>query len=376
MPYRWEQTALAEIIPVHLLSPAPPPSLGITIAREGLPLSLTEAGRVSDLARLVPGRERNFELWELLPRPLWWNPVAGVKPGGTVLAAAGREALGRLPGGQALVSGAAGTGGSAAADRFLAERGAVFVAAPAGAGKVFYSGIDATWRWRFRMGDELHQRFWGQVIRWAIAERLEAEDAHVRLGTDAVLYDAGAPVTVNAAVRKAPGEPYEGSVEAVITRVADGASGRVALAPVPKSGGRYRGAADLAAVGLGPRRGGNPAAEAPVEHVVRLEIPGLSGYAERPDRAAARFAVRPPPDLERDAPSVNAAFLEELAAASGGKYLPAARAGEAAAAFPEKSRELERTEEWRAWDHPGLLAVLLLGALAAEWVLRKRKDLV
>src|SRR5206468_2685151 len=69
MPYQWASTPLAEVLPVTLLDPAPRRP-GAGAARDGFPLTLTPAGQLSEITRLVPGRERNAELWELLPRPL------------------------------------------------------------------------------------------------------------------------------------------------------------------------------------------------------------------------------------------------------------------------------------------------------------------
>ena len=65
-----------------------------------------------------------------------------------------------------------------------ASDGAVIAAQPYGLGKVLWVGTDATWRWRFRVGDAYHHRFWGQVVRWAAAGKLAAGNALVRFGPD------------------------------------------------------------------------------------------------------------------------------------------------------------------------------------------------
>ena len=373
MPYRWRSTPLAEVLPVVLLDPPPAEGLGASMARGGLPLALTPAGEGSGIARLVPGKERSAELWGLLPRPQWLCPIAGVKPGAEVLVTAAEDAAPRLPGG-ALLAAPPGGGGDAARraalERFLRDRGAVIVTGPSGAGKVLWIGMDATWRWRFRMGDELHRKFWGQVLRWAASERLEAGDDRVRLGTDSVLYEAGSRVRFDALVLGPSGKPLEeGIVEAVITRPQDGAEGRVRLLPIERSGGRYRGSAILEEIGLSLP----PGAPAPVEHGVRIETPSIPG---EPSRATASFAVEPPLDREALADSVNRRLLEEYCAASGGRFFTLAERDEAALALPARDRMLERTTEVDPWDHPLILAPLLLGLLAAEWILRKRRELI
>jgi len=376
MPYRWRSTPLAEALPVVLLDPPPVEGLGASIARGGLPLDLTPAGEGSGIARLVPGKERSAELWGLLPRPLWLCPIAGVKPGAEVLVTVAEEAASRLPGGS-LLGASPGAGVDAARrtalERFLGDRGAVVVTGPSGAGKALWMGMDATWRWRYRMGDELHRKFWGQVLRWAASERLEAGDAHVRLGTDSVLYEPWARVRIDALVLGSAGKPLEeGIVDAVITRPRDGAEARVRLLPIERSGGRYRASAVIEDIGL-PLP---PGAAAPVEHRVRLEVPSIAGYSELSSRAQASFAVEPPLDREARADSVDRRLLEEYCAASGGRFFTLEERDEAARALPARDRMLERTTEVDPWDHPLVLAPLLLGLLAAEWILRKKRELI
>jgi hypothetical protein len=376
MPYAWRDTPLAEALPVSLLEPAPPRDLGASIARDGLPLSLTPEGQASEITRLVPGRERNVELWGLLPRPAWLSPIAGLAPGAEPLVTAGAEAVSRLPGAPAPPSRASGAEKDAFIARVLRERGAVLVTRSFGAGRTLYAGIDSTWRWRFHFGDEIHGRFWGQVLRWAVSSRLGASDSHARLGTDALLYRAGAPVTVEALIETAPGKPFEEEpVDAVITRSADGAEGRFRMGLLPRSGGRYRGSASLDDLGIPSLPAGAPAGQ-PVEYRVRLEIPGLPGYSTREDRAAASFAFEPPLDLEARDLTVNRDLLEAMAAASGGRFFPLSRLREAFSVFPDRDRTREVVTEASPWSRPGILAPILLGLLAAEWVLRKRRDLV
>lgn len=377
MPYGWRDTPLAEALPVRLLEPAPPRDLGASIAREGLPLALTPEGQASEITRLVPGRERNLELWTLLPRPAWLNPIAGLVPGAEPLVTAGPDAASRLPGAPAPPSRASKAERDDFIERVLRERGAVLVTRSFGAGRTLYAGIDSTWRWRFHFGDEIHGRFWGQVLRWAVSSRLGASDSNARLGTDALLYQAGAPVTAEALIEATPGKPFEEEpVEAVITRAADGAEGRLRMDLIPGSGGRYRGTASLEDLGVPPlATDGTPSAQ-PAEYRVQLEVPGLSGYSAREDRAVATFAVEPTPDLEARDLTVDTDLLEAIAASSGGRFFPFSRFREALAVFPDRSRTKEVVTETSPWSRPGTLAPILLGLLAAEWVLRKRRDLV
>ena len=101
--------------------------------------------------------EQSNAVWTGLPR-LPWVLAGRAKPGATTLAA---------------IEGSGPTGD-----------GSVIAAQPYGLGKVLWVGTDATWRWRFRVGDAYHHRFWGQVVRWAAAGKLAVGTDWVRFGAD------------------------------------------------------------------------------------------------------------------------------------------------------------------------------------------------
>ena len=359
MPYRWAGTPLEDILPVKLLASAPAADLGSKVAQKMLPLTLTPSGETSEITRLIPGRERNLELWELLPRARWLNPIDGLKPGAEVLVTVKPAASNTASG----------------ATRLRSERGAVFVTHDFGAGRVLYAGIDSTWRWRFRLGDELHRRFWGQVVRWAVSDQLSATDDLVRLGTDAAQYETAARVEVKALMKNKDGTPLADSrVDAVIKRMTDGKEGRLRLKSIPRSEGRYRGETSLEDIGLSGLPSG--ASGAPVEYRVHLDAPALPGYNARNDRASVDFVVQPTSNAEERDLSCNVKLLENLARTTGGKFLPFSRFREASDLLQSRSQKVERVTEANLWNHPLLLATALLGFLLAEWVLRKRRDLV
>jgi hypothetical protein len=382
MPYAWKSTALEALLPVELLDP-PPGDLGTRLARDGLSLTLTAAGEASDLFRLVAGRSRNVELWELLPPHSWFVPVAGVKEGGELMAGLSLPLAMRPGANEAPRERPGAVGGAALAPAFVVRR--------IGAGKVLYAGIDSTWRWRRHFGDEIHSRFWRQVVRWAVADRPSARDDNVRLGTDRVVYEASQGVAIEAQVERAPGEPIEdGLVTAVVKARAVPPAGaepagprgdvettarRVPLAHVPQSSGRWRGRLEGEALAklLGSLA---PPLAGPIECEVELEVGGIPGYSERAEKARAQFAVEPPRDEESLDLHLDRTFLEEIARLSGGSYLPLDEAGLAGDRLP--AREFQRVErlEMALIDFPLALAVALLGCVALEWVLRKRWRLV
>jgi hypothetical protein len=216
------------------------------------------------------------------------------------------------------------------------------------------------------------------VVRWALAGRLSAEDEHARLGTDALLYESPATVKLEALIQEAGGKPHESElVDAVITRSVNGAERRVRLRSVPRSGGRYRGTLALEETGA-LRENGSPAfaGEPLIEYQARLELPDLPGYAALEKRAAVTFVVKPAPNPELFDLTCNRKLLEEMAALTGGRFLPFQRFAEAAALLPDRSRPVERVREIRLWQYPFSVSLILLGVLALEWILRKRWDLI
>src|SRR5262249_42939366 len=114
------------------------------------------------MLQLASEPEESLRTWSGLPR-LPWVLAGKPKPGATVLATA-----------RALVDGDA--------DVNVDDDAAVIAAQPYGLGKVFWVGTGDTWRWRQRVGDAYHHRFWGQVVRWAATRVLTAGNALVRFG--------------------------------------------------------------------------------------------------------------------------------------------------------------------------------------------------
>ena len=75
---------------------------------------------------------------------------------------------------------------------------AVIAAQPYGLGKVLWIGTDGTWRWRYRVGDKFHHRFWGQVVRWASGAKLAVGNRLVRFGPTRPRPPEGEPATIRA----------------------------------------------------------------------------------------------------------------------------------------------------------------------------------
>jgi hypothetical protein len=292
--------------------------------------------------------ELSRAVWEGLPR-LPWALAGRAKPGAATLA---------------IVEGS-GPGVAAA----------VIAAQPYGLGKVLWIGTDSTWRWRYRVGDLYHHRFWGQVMRWAAAAKLASGNDWVRFGPERSELPEGEGARLVA--RFADGIAGVSSDELVVVRIYTAASSR---GQPPKAEG--------GAVAIVPLHGvpGQPrtfAANAPVlatgRYVVRLEA---TRVAEAASPGAAAAAAPPEATLEitprqtSELVELSAARdpLDRLAAATGGRVLTASDVDQLPDILHGRQIKKIRSEETTLWDRPWAL-VLFFGALTFEWVLRKRVGL-
>src|SRR5262249_7579123 len=198
------------------------------------------------------------------------------------------------------------------------DESAVAIAAqPYGLGKVLWVGTDGTWRWRHRVGDAYHHRFWGQAVRWASSGKLAAGTAFVRFG----------PVR--------PSVP-EGEGARIQARIAEGVAGAgpdlLIAARIFKAGAASgEGEGEAAAVvppraAAGPPRtyGGVAPPPPPGRYAIRLDVPG---FAEALHLDGTQGRKRPEASLdvivretsERVELAVARDSVGRLAAATGGR---------------------------------------------------------
>jgi hypothetical protein len=310
----------------------------------GFRLALTpEAERIWFL-QLSDTVSDNREAWSRLPQH-FWAVVGEAKDGAEVVAAV----PGKPP-----------------------RQAAVIARHNYGFGRVLFVGLDSTWRWRLKVGDRIHHRFWGQVAQWAVSSRLlPAVNAAgtIRFGTREPAITAGRTgefvVRATESVRPLPPQALKG---AKVIRLPDGSLGKeslTALVPLMPVEGRPR---ELTAElrGLLPGR-----------YAVELDVPewndqlrGPPGSNGRPVPLRARFEVLPPDGDELADLSANRELLEQIAAASGGKVYTPETLHELTESLVARSATREETVRLpvrRSWWTLGLVVALL----AAEWVLRK-----
>jgi hypothetical protein len=283
--------------------------------------------------------EQYRETWLTLPR-LPWALSGRVKPGATALV------------------GVTGQGASASEDE------AVIAAQPYGLGKVLWVGTDGTWRWRYRVGDRYHHRFWGQVVRWAASGKLAAGNRLVRFGPDRPRVAAGQGARLQARFSdQATGVRPEMLVAARVFREGDETGDAVAVVPLRAVDGQprvFEGTTPALAVG---------------RYVARLDAPEQADVLQAEGGPPqAPFEVQAPDTSEDVELAAVRDTLDRLAATTNGRVFTDTNAD----ALPDLLRaskvEHTRTVETPLWDQPPAL-LLFFGLITAEWVVRKRAGL-
>ncbi|MBL8796267.1 MAG: VWA domain-containing protein, partial [Planctomycetia bacterium] len=166
-----------ETDPLLRLLPILKPHVIQTTAQRGLAVRLTPDGQLAAYLQMDANREQSVKTWAELPGH-FWGIVGRPKPGAVALA--------ELVDPEVVPDKTSGL-----------DAEAVIARQNFGFGRVVYVGVDSTWRWRFRLGDGYHHRFWGQLIRWAASDKpLVAGNEHIRFGTAQPTYHQGQEVEV------------------------------------------------------------------------------------------------------------------------------------------------------------------------------------
>jgi hypothetical protein len=232
-----------------------------------------------------------------------------------------------------------------------------------GAGRVAYLAAPDTYRLRWRRGDRMHHRFWGQFLRWITAAGTGAGTDLVRLQTDRTRYADGEPVEVTVWLKDPSGRPLEGEVIQVEARPFNNEAVSMELTPDKEVAGRYFGTLNDLAAGA-----------------YQLSVRGraideLLKQTEEATDAKATITVTAADSIEMINTQCNRALLEQVAQMTGGQVIPPTALGEVlqlVSFTPEINESIERTPLWNRWSN----LFIVLGCLFTEWVVRKAKGLV
>ena len=316
-------TPLEAVVPLELadrrgaVARAPSERLGAPNA-----VTLTDTGEHHPAMRIAPDAAESGRRWSALPALASTAPLGGPRPGASVLAVTASKDGGVRP--------------MVAVQRYGRGRSMVFAG-------------EGAWRWRMMLpaDDRSYEFIWRQAVRWLSSP-------------------APDPVTIHVPGSSEPGEAVEIGIEA-----RDEAFQPVAGAEVD---------ATLTAPGSEPHKITllrSRGLEAQFTTSVRMEAPGLHRVQVSARRGAtplgsaeAWFYVGGA-SRELSEPRLNRAFLERLAARTGGRYVEPAEIDRMTswlrAAEPQEP-EVGRRD---VWHRPWAIAIVI-ALLSAEWILRRR----
>jgi len=249
---------------------------------------------------------------------------------------------------------------------FDAENSSLLCWQPVGRGRVVYLASPETYRLRFLRGDRLHYRFWGQLLRWAIASDLATGTQLVSIRTDRPNYQPGDHVEVVVRLKDEMGNAI---VNAEIEAVAVSADISRSVAPLQADAtepGRYVGQFDRLPTGIYRIEPAGPE----VERLLAAVAAETNGKAT----ATASFTVRSPLNRELLDTRCDRALAQQIAEATGGQVLPPTAVGEVLALTNLDPIVTETTKVMPLWVQWKFLWIVF-GCLFTEWAVRKQKGL-
>ena len=226
-----------------------------------------------------------------------------------------------------------------------------------GAGRIFYLATDQTWRWRYKVADRFHARFWNQLLNAVMQPPYSASDDYVALGTDKIEYQSGDRSTVRVRLQDTQGKPVgDATVDALLI-----ANDRV-IATVPLS---------VDDPARGTYRGQTPPLQAGA-YDIRIRASGFDANALQ---ASTPIWVGTSDTVELDRVSLDKAALMQIANIGGGDYYHESSADRILNKLkPLSSGSVIETDilVWQSFYWFWAIIVLL----AIEWWMRKRAGLV
>jgi uncharacterized membrane protein len=319
----WAASSLNDLLPTFL------PAGNHNFRRNSATVELTAAGIDSPITRLLDDPEKNNERWRRLTYLADYEDPGPPKPGATELVDmhAGHH---KLP---------------------------LLVTESYGHGRTAILATGGTWRWQMgeALGDPSHDLFWQQLLRWLVGESSGpvAASMPVRL-----LQDEG-HVQLTAQVRDRAFQPAS---DAQVTAHIVGPANSDALVELNRSQetpGQYQ--VDWTA-------------EKPGAYLAEIVAESAGSQPQELGRDVVTFQ-REDGIAENFHTEQNRRLLEELSAATGGRYWPAADLKNLPRdiSYSEAGISVRATKE--LWNMP-IVLLFLLGLPIAEWLLRRKWGVV
>ena len=293
---------------------------------------LTPEGRSSLVMTLETDRDENDLVWSRVAPLDRVPPLLAPRPGATVLAELSDS--------------------QSRADRYPLVAWQRY-----GTGKCMMMATDRLWLLRFKTGDKYHWRVWSQCVQFLTLSRLMGEHKRIRLETDRATYPVDGRVMLYANLLDNDYEPliqpgFEIGVSALATDGTAGDPQRVTLRPDKSNPGLYEGYFSPSNEG-GYRVEANPS-DRPLSNSIEFQVADI-----RPELVNT--------DMQID-------HLRRIAELSGGEILSALGLQKLPALLNREPHTTTVRTDRPLWDN-SLVALVLVGLLGIEWILRRKYDL-
>ena len=322
----FRQTQLAVLLPIVI-----PPN-GCYMRDEDFSPQLTQQGLYHPITRLEDTQAKVEALWRDLP-PLS-RRLGGfeLKGGATVLA------------------------------EYHSDRNQttlpVIIFQRSGLGKSLLIAAEGLWNWgfgvwNFKDEDDAYPRFWGQTIRW-MATR--ADTKRLNVTTDLTTYSVGDEVQIITYAYNESYQPMVAADLAIEVTPPDGKHFQVQTGTNSQSPGIY-----------------NAQFRANQKGAYHIRASGVDRSSSLGEDATEIFAESPLVEFEN--PQLNEDLLKQLAAKTGGFYIPITDATSLSEKIKPVQESVFAVQERELWDNP-IILILVVGLLGTEWFLRMRRGLV
>lgn len=323
-PLSYSGTPLESMLPVRF----DPDSKWEDVPETVYPV-LTPEGRSSMVMTLENKAADNDRVWSRVAPLDHLPPLLGPKPGATVLAT--------------LSDGGSGS-----------QRYPLVAWQRYGTGKCMSLATDRLWRLRFNTGDKYHWRIWSQSIQFLTLSRLMGEHKRIRLETDRAVYPLGGQGRLYAHVLDEDYQPVTQSGFDVFVGALDGGEKKekISLRPDRNQPGLYEGY--FSPPGPGRYRMEANEDDLPISNATEFQV--LDAKTELVDT------------------DMRLTQMKRIAELTGGACLPIQQLGQLTTLVNKEPVTTTVRSERALWDN-ALVALLLIGLLGAEWILRRKHDL-
>ena len=333
-PDSYRGTPLEVLLPVIADDPLRP-----TLPRAdntGFNPVLTAEGKASNLFRFYDTPEKNIEQMSKLPELYYFKPVIGCKPTTEVLAVHPTRSQGGQP-------------------------APLIVTGHFGKGRILYSAICDTWRWRRYTGEPLFQSYWLQMARLLYRDRaMGQENRRIEMLAETSTVEVGKQATITLEIK----DP---------TLTSQIAASQIPVKLISTKDGRPLDTMTLTRSALPERYEGKVTLRETGEVTAQVDTAAAGGGLPVPVLPVTLNVTPPGREFERITTDLES--LTTLATRTTGAVLPLPQADDLSKRIPDRSLPVltQRSEE--LWVKPIALAMVLL-LLTIEWLIRKSAGLI